>query len=202
MDELTAKVIKAMDKALGDNVAPCYSELEKVAHSLGAQLCNGASRWAFVFKARRIVYKFPRWEGTDTDYCEIEMRNYELGKEYHIERCLLPVTFAGRTEAGIPLYIQPMYTTSHDGMGYGQLEHMQRKLHDLHNATIIRNIMNGCWSSPTRLWIERATQIYGKAFMKSFQEWTRVGKVNDLHSGNVGYLGKMPIIIDYAGYNG
>lgn len=201
MDELTRKVVAEMDKVLRDNRTPCYSQLEPIARKLGASLCNGASRWAFVFKARRIVYKFPRWEEVDEDYCATEVKSYELGKQYGIERCLLPITFMGETASGIPLYIQPMYTTSQDALGYEKARYWEGKLHGLHNAPIVRKVQHGCYSAPQKLWLERAIQIYGKAFMRSFQKWSQEGQVNDLHSGNVGYLNKQPIIIDYAGFH-
>lgn len=202
MDELTLKIIKELDRGLCGNSSPSYSQLEPIARKLGASLCNGASRWAFVFKARQIVYKFPRWESVDRDYCAIEVENYELGKQYGIERCLLPIAYVGETECGIPLYSQPMYTTSQEALDYNKSRYWEGKLHGLHNAPIVRKVQRGCYSSPQKLWFERAIQIYGKAFMRSFQKWSQEGHVNDLHSGNVGYLNKQPIIIDYAGYHG
>lgn len=202
MEELTRRVLTAMNKELGDNKLPTYSELERVAEEIGATLHNGASRWAFVFKKHGVVYKFPRWSEVEDDYCELEVRNYELGKKYHIEKCLLPITKVGETKSGIPIYLQPMYTTSHDGLERHRRKTWERKLGKSYNSPIVRKIRHGCYSSPHDFWVARATQIYGKAFMRSFQKWSKEGKVNDLHSGNVGYLGKQPIIIDYAGYHG
>ena len=203
MEELTRRVLTAMNDHLScDDREPSYSELERIACDLGAELHNGASRWAFVFKKHNLVYKFPRWSEVEEDYCELEMRNYELGKKYRIERCLLPISLVGRTESGIPIYLQPMYTSSQDGMERNRRKQMERKMGKIYNAPIVRKICRGCYSSPHDTWVARATQIYGKAFMRSFQAWSKEGKVNDLHSGNVGYLGKQPIIIDYAGYHG
>ena len=203
MDKLTAKVLSTMNEMLSvDNRCPEFDELDKIAQHLGANLCSGATRWAFVFPCYKVVFKFPKWDETDDDYCELELRNYNLGKKYGIERCLLPIEKVGETDSGIPVYVQPMYTTSHEDLPYGVRRRWERKLHGLHQAEIIRKIENGCHYCPTRLWVERATQIYGKAFMKSFQKWSKEGRVNDLHSSNIGYLRKQPIIIDYAGYHG
>lgn len=205
MDKTLAyKVIDALNKYLNEeNVQPFHSELEPIAERLGAKLRSGATRWAFVFEKHQMVIKFPRYEDTDEDYCELELENYIKARdEYKVERCLLPIEYVDETASGIPIYIQPMYSFSHEGMDYGTSERWVRKLHGLHRAEIVRKVERGCLYSPPRLWVERAIQIYGKAFMRSFEQWSKDCKVDDLHSSNVGYLGKQPIIIDYAGYHG
>lgn len=199
--ELAIKVIRALNEA-GVGRKPCSSQLHPIAEKLGAKLQSGATRWAFVFVKHQLVVKFPKYDETDEDYCEIEMRNYNRAKEYHIEKCLLPVEYAGTTESDIPIYIQPMYTTSLDRLDYAVQHKWQEKAKKLHRSPIVSKVRSGCHYAPNQLWIERAIQIYGKRFMKSFQQWSHACEVNDLHSSNVGFLRKQPIIIDYAGYHG
>ena len=62
------------------------------------------------------------------------------------------------------------------------------------------NAYDGCRISNE--WYARAYQIYGKQFMRKFERFTRDKRIGDLHDSNVGYLGKMPIILDFAGYHG
>lgn len=200
--ELAMRVIEALNgfsKTVND---PNSDDLRPIAEQLGAKLRNGATRWAFVFEKHQTVIKFPKYNETDEDYCELELENYNHAKEYRVERCLLPIEYIGTTASGIPIYIQPMYTTSQDQLDYNIVKKWERKCESLRRSPIIRKVKNGCLYSPPSLWVTRAVQIYGKAFMKSFQVWSRKYGVNDLHSGNVGYLGKQPIIIDYAGYHG
>lgn len=199
-ERLARRVLDELEEL--DEYSPSYGSLERIAKKLGAELHNGASRWAFVFKEHRIVFKFPRFESTDCDYCEIELKNYNSAKEFRVERVLLPVEFVGETTCGLSVYYQPMYTKSQGDMRYEEIRNLERKMGQLPHSPIIRKIREGMYSAPERIWIARATQIYGKAFMKSFEAWSRKCQVNDLHSGNVGWLGKMPIIIDYAGYHG
>lgn len=198
---LAVKVIEAINHA-GLDRTPCSSELCPIAEQLGARLSSGCTRWAFVFEKHQMVVKLPKYDETSEDYCEIEVANYNRAKEFRIEKCLLPIEYVGTTNDGIPVYIQPMYTTSHDRLDYAIQQKWAEKSKKLHRSPIVNKVRSGCYYSPTHLWVERAIQIYGKAFMKSFQRWSHECKVNDLHSSNIGYLRKQPIIIDYAGYHG
>lgn len=199
---LADAILRELNKLGDDHKEYYYSELDSIAIKLGAELHNGASRWAFVFKKQKIVFKFPRYSSVNQDYCEVEVNNYRLAQKYNIERCLLPIEYVGTTDSGVALYYQPMFDRPQGAMSYREQERMEHKLGGLHNAPIIRKIRRGCLDTPERLWIERATQIYGKRFMREFEKWTHEAKVNDLHNANVGWLGKQPIIIDYAGYHG
>lgn len=200
--ELAYKVIEALNNFSKTVITPDGDDLRPIAEKLGAKLRSGATRWAFVFEKHQTVIKFPKWDEVDDDYCELELINYNHAKEYRVEKCLLPIELIGKTESGIPIYIQPMYTTSQDRLDYDTQKKWERKCENLRRSPVIRKVKDGCLYAPPNLWVTRAVQIYGKAFMKSFQTWSRTYEVNDLHSGNVGYLGKQPVIIDYAGYHG
>lgn len=200
--ELAYKVIEALNNFSKTVTSPDDDDLRPIAEKLGAKLRSGATRWAFVFEKHQTVIKFPKWDEVDDDYCELELINYNHAKEYRVEKCLLPIELVGSTQSGIPIYVQPMYSTSQDRLDYNIQKKWERKADNLRRSPIIRKIKDGCLYSPPTLWVIRATQIYGKAFMKSFQQWSKAYNVNDLHSSNVGYLGKQPIIIDYAGYHG
>lgn len=202
--ELAIKVMRALEEAkVGYD--PDSDDLRPIAEQLGAILSHGCTRWAFVFTKHQTVVKIPKFDETDDDYCLLELENYNKAKEYRVEKCLLPIEFVGSVDCGdhdLPVYIQPMYTTSHDSTPYDIRQKWAEKVKTLHNKPIMAKVEHGCLYRPPHLWLERAVQIYGKRFMREFQKWTRDCKVNDLHSGNVGWLGKQPIIIDYAGYHG
>lgn len=198
---LALQVIQLMNEMITNNDDPVSSnDLSPIAKKLGAKLAWGATRWAFVFERQGIVVKFPRYEETETDYCEIEYDHYLAAKNYGVERCLLPIQPAGTTESGIPVYVQPMYSFAQSAIPPVIARQWESKMKNLRKAPVMQKIERGCYEAPTGFWLKRATQIYGKAFMRSFEKWTHECAINDLHSSNVGYLGKQPIIIDYAGY--
>ena len=200
MLDLNQRVLQALNSLTTDE--PGMSELAPIVNRLGGELQYGATRWAIVFPKQRTVYKFARLCSVQTDYCELELKNYNLAKEYGVERCLLPIEFIGEITCGLRIYRQPMYLYSLQEMPNAHRRTMTAKYDKTMKWSMVTRIRRGCHDAPHDQWIARATQIYGKSFMRSFQKWTHEARVNDLHTSNIGFLGKQPIIIDYAGYHG
>ena len=175
-----------------------YEIVGRITKKLNCQFHSGVTRYALVFPKERLVFKFC-YSGRK-DYCVQEFQNYQIAKTYRVERCLLPVELAFEID-GIKVFCQPMYTKCVGDMSNDEYDIVDRKIQHVPHK-IYRKVRQGCYSAPPENWTKRAIQIYGKAFMKSFQLWTHDCCVDDLHSGNVGWLGKQPIIIDYAGYDG
>ena len=200
MLDLNQRVLQALNSLT--TTQPNRDELTPIANRLGGELHHGATRWAIVFPKQRMVYKFDRLCREQTSYCELELQNYNLAKKYGVERCLLPIEFVGEVACGLRIYRQPMYLYSLSDMPDRCRKDMIIKYDKTVKWSMISRIRHGCYDAPVERWVARATQIYGKAFMRSFQKWTHEARVNDLHSSNIGFLGKQPIIIDYAGYHG
>ena len=201
MTEFERKVFNTLNDHI--YLTECSSDdLDEVCRILDCTLHSGATRWALVFPKHKIVFKFPKYNETSRDYCAMELKNYELGKKFGIEKCLLPISYIGTLECDIPIYVQPMYTVSVSDTDYRVSRSYEEKCEKLRGSVVFRKICRGIYDTPPRVWVARATQIYGKKFMRKFEQWSHAGKVNDLHSSNVGWLRKQPIIIDYAGYQG
>jgi hypothetical protein len=195
-EALVAEIIKVM----GD--APIWfgsHRFEEMAEELNCLTSNGATRRVFIFPKLGIVIKFPY---SEYDYCKQEVDFYESAKEYGVEKLLLPIEKVGVTKGGIPLYIQPIYKYTVEEMEWDKKDKVRKRTRKTRNHKIIRKIARGCYYSPDSEWVTRATQLYGKKFMLSFENWTKAHRVNDLHDQNVGYIGNFrPVLIDYAGYN-
>lgn len=195
--EVVVKVIEAMGRITQYNFDD--DDLYNVAQKLGCKFANGATRMTLIFPELGKVIKFPYGAH---DYCALEVKSYESAVEFRVEKLLLPIEKVGVSRGGIPLYIQPMYELAVCEMGNMDNVRIRRLTSKTINYENIKRIERGCYYIPQREWIVRATQLYGKKFMRAFEEWTRKFKVNDLHGGNVGYLkGYRPVLIDYAGYN-
>lgn len=172
--------------------------IEQLAQKYHAKYCSGVTRRAVVFPETRTVYKFPYYEETEHDYCAIELEKYLSAKKLGIDKILLPIERVGEIDETHAVYVQPMYTVNcydSDGCFYRKKSNVS---HDFG-----RKVVRSCYDTDLDLtWTRRAIQIYGKRFMKIFEKWTIEENVNDLHGANIGYLKRMPIICDYAGYFG
>lgn len=196
--DLADKVIASLN-AVCVNRSPDNDDLWECAERLNCGYDWGATRGAFIFRQEKIVFKFPRFTSTRTDYCQIELENYNSAKEYGVERILLPVYHMGTTNHGIPVYLQPMFSYSEGDTSHKVRSQNRERVKQIHRS-FIDKVRYNCYWAPPRPWTARAIQIYGKSFMRKFEKWTVARRINDLHSGNVGYLGRRPIIIDYAGF--
>lgn len=65
-----------------------------------------------------------------------------------------------------------------------------------------KKINGGMHYGTHEYWIARVTQLYGKKFMRSLEDWISQYEINDLHMGNIGMLNGVPVLLDYAGYRG
>lgn len=195
-ETLVAKVLEVM----GD--APVYFDyfrFEEMGKELKCDVGSGATRRVFIFPKLGVVIKFPC---DNHDYCAQEVAFYESAKSYGVEKMLLPIEKVGVTKSGIPLYIQPIYRTTVEEMDWRKRDKIWQRTKSTSKISTLKAVSRGCYYSPNREWLARAIQIYGKKFMRSFEQWTRVHRVNDLHTQNIGYIGNYrPVLIDYAGYN-
>lgn len=179
------------------------SDILKAMSLCEAKLGEGATRFCVVFNNWDYVIKIPRLGNVKYNYCDRELSNYELAKKYRVERICLPIELYGEAESGIPLYIQPKYTTSSNNLSERKKGIVQKKINKLTTKPIFNKIRSSCFDGYriNSLWLARVTQLYGKKFMLSFEKWLEEAKINDLHEENTGYLDNKPIILDYAGYH-
>lgn len=183
----------------------CYDAdaLYRFCRNLGLEMHHGASRCAVLFPKENKVIKIPRMDCNKVNYCDIEAHNYEVAKQYRVEKVLLPLEFLTETKAGCLFYVQPMYSYAQCEMKRDDHFTLERRLHGLQNKPIVDKVRRGCIDrSISRHWMARMVQLYGKKFARSFEAWTKECRVNDLHTSNIGWLNGRPIILDYAGFHG
>lgn len=195
-EEIIEKVLKEANKVPAHKIDSDY--IHEIAVQLGCQANYGATRLVLIFPKYGWVIKMPYGRH---DYCAQEVQSYRTAVEYGVEKLLLPIEKVGVTAHGIPLYIQPMYRTSVNDMNRHDCNKIQQLCQKTTCRYTIAKIRQGCYCSPESNWVSRATQLYGKKFMRSFEKWTKEFRVNDLHNANIGYInGYRPVLVDYAGY--
>lgn len=195
-DELVAKVLKEIDNTPKHKFN--YDYLYEVAKRLDCEANSGATRLVLIFPKQGWVIKIPYGRH---DYCAQEVESYRTAVKYGVERLLLSIEKVGETAHGIPLYIQPMYKITVNDMNRRDQDKIRQLCKKTTNYHTIAEIRRSCYCGPESNWVARATQLYGKKFMRSFEKWTREFRVNDLHNANIGYIkGYRPVLVDYAGF--
>lgn len=201
------KILEALFEALEN----CPAEDEDIGDTLNQfildkpdwNIASGETRYALVSPKCDSVIKIPRYGYSNEDYCAAELRNYESAKQYRVERLLLPIELIYTTTSGIKIYKQVKYSFSTAEAGRKYKKYLIAR-NTPSDKPIVDTIRRNCHDGNriNERWMARVLQLYGKKFCRSFEQWSRANKVNDLHDYNTGWLNDKPIILDYAGYRG
>ena len=187
-----------VDKQIG------YDDLWEFCRSHGLELSSGETRYCIISKDWDFVLKISRFDNVRDDYNAIEFANYENACKLGIEKIFLKMWKFGTLDCSLDIYAQVRYSFAHSNIDNKKERKMRKQTDKIRSCKVFRksheNVYDGYRISND--WYARAYQIYGKQFMRKFERFTRDNRIGDLHSSNVGYLGKMPIILDFAGYHG
>ena len=188
-----------------DNNPECmYEELvEEMAEKVDKDVyfSCGETRFVLCHPKWDKVIKMNRFDNVSRDYNALELDHYEKAIEWGIDRIFLPIEQV-LTVCGYDIYVQTKYTTSVCDQRYKDSRKIAEQVNELYSQRICNKAYNRMYDAGRidRVWHARAYQIYGKQFMKTLEKFTRELHIGDLHRHNIGYLGKQPIILDYAGY--
>lgn len=205
MKSLMDELFELLDNC-DPNSRVIYDRLDEFvdAHSDKVAFSSGETRMVVVFKHEDFVLKIPRYGYCQEDYCLAEMRAYESGKKYRIEKILLPIELYHHTHSGIDIYKQVKYSFVTGDMDIHDYSDYLRRRNNPRNAEIVGKVRCNCYDGHriSRDWMARVIQLYGKKFARSFENWVNENQVNDLHNYNTGWLNNKPVLVDYAGYRG
>lgn len=140
----------------------------------------------------------------DNDYCAFEASNYEEARAMGIEAILLPTTKIAEIGNGDFIYSQPRYTCDFAALPRDERNRLDKVTKKVIAGRVYGRSMSHCYDKHRihYIWYARAYQMYGKKFMRQFEDWTNRFKIGDLHNHNVGFLNGKPILLDYAGFYG
>ena len=187
-----------VDKQIG------YDDLWEFCRSHGLEMFSGETRYCIASKDWDFVLKISRFDNVRDDYNAIEFANYENACKLGIEKIFLKMWKFGTLDCGLDIYAQVRYSFAHSGIDNNKERKMRKQTDKIRSCKIYRKSHENAYDGYriSNEWYARAYQIYGKQFMRKFERFTRDKRIGDLHDSNVGYLGKMPIILDFAGYHG
>jgi hypothetical protein len=185
----------------------CEDEFEEWANDHFPELhfSFGATRFVIWDDSWRSVLKMNLSnEYNEVDYCQLEVSNYQEACEMGIEKILLETRKLAEIGNGDGIYIQTRYDSDYSRLSTSQKQKLERMTRKIVRCEIFERSKKHCYDNYriSDIWYARAYQLYGKKFMKRFEEWTTTLKIGDLHRNNVGFLNGQPILLDYAGYFG
>ena len=180
-----------------------YDDLWEFCRSHDLEMFSGETRYCIASKDWDFVLKISRFDNVRDDYNAIEFANYENACKLGIEKIFLKMWKFGTLDCGLDIYAQVRYSFAHSGIDNKKERKMRKQTDKIRSCKIYRKSHEHAYDGYriSNEWYARAYQIYGKQFMRKFERFTRDKRIGDLHTSNVGYLGKMPIILDCAGYH-
>lgn len=179
-----------------------WDTIENFADKYDLEFGSGETRWCLYQPHWVEVIKIPRFDNVSDDYGAIEVANYNKACDLGIERIFLPTRQITVLDSGCPVYVQTKYTCDHYALK--ERKALEKAITNCVQHKVCEKARHGMYQGHRidRNWFARAYQIYGKRFMLALEDFTKEHYIGDLHQHNLGWLGKQPIILDYAGYHG
>lgn len=143
-----------------------------------------------------------KWEGSDNydDYCYCEALITDEARKAGV------ANFIAQTEIydealvdfqTIPIYVSERAEESFD---CAKSSKKTKRMTKDEKETITNTVYSHNSSIPIQ-WCFEAVEYYGINMVDSFLNFVDEHRLNDFHSGNLGYIEGRPIIIDYSGFN-
>lgn len=142
-------------------------------------------------------YECCYFTGADTDngwdYCEAEANKYERAEEEGLAQCFVKTKKIGDID-GYPIYTQELADI------YKSIDYQSS-----HTEEDSRQVSSICNSNNFYMfnieWLSDAFHYYGEKMFHKLLEFIRTVGINDLHDGNIGYIGNRPVLVDYSSFD-
>lgn len=133
-------------------------------------------------------------EDENWNYCETERIIAWVAKDYKISRCFVKNNYIGDVDHH-PIYIQRRVCTY--SLSSPPPYKKTKSYKEISQSFCDSHYFN-CFNP---IWLSDFMEYYGKQSFYSFMEFIEDECINDLHSGNIGYIGNKPVVFDYAGWH-
>lgn len=129
----------------------------------------------------------------DWDYCDLECGIYEEAVKVGLEAYFAKSEYIGEVN-GYPIYRQELVCPfDHDRQSHSRSEEDRQRASKTCDRLEV-TCFNACW-------IADFLDCYGEDEFKKLGDFLNKLDIRDLHSGNIGYMGAYPVLLDYSDYN-
>lgn len=125
------------------------------------------------------------------DYCLAEVNRYREAKEMGVENLFLEMKEIDNID-GYSIYYQEYATPFLEGVSSSN-EDQREKARDMCTE-------KGVGRSISQEWLGDIINVYSINTLNNFLTFIKDFNIGDLHSGNIGYQGDHPVVIDYGDY--
>lgn len=131
------------------------------------------------------------------DYCFTEMLYYNIAKKNRVAEILAKTRYIGKIQE-YPIYTQQKVETYYSRYKC-KIDISNSKETKIKEKTIYSKCSKKNIDIFNIKWIMDVFDYYGENKFDKIIDF--VNELQDLHNGNIGYIGNRPIILDYAGWN-
>lgn len=139
---------------------------------------------------------------TGWNYCAVEYNIYKAAEAEGLSACFAAVDVL-ETNLKYPVYMQekaiPFDDYYYDEESNHYSEDESKYTDEQFNSTKEKCRENKIYDFNT-LWLTDFIQYYGVDMFAKFSQFIQKKSINDLHNGNIGYIGNRPVLIDYSGW--
>lgn len=165
---------------------------------------SGASKGVLIFENLGFVIKIPftssaeeSFYGADCDqewnYCQAEENRYLDAIDEGVSDCFAETRYIGEID-GYPIYAQKYaYIYSQNEEGSYSTREQSEKVEELCNKNGYK-----CFNS---YWLSDLFNYFGEQVFYKFLAFLNDYNIYDLHTGNYGYIGAKPVLVDYSSWN-
>lgn len=148
-------------------------------------------------EANNWVFKIP-FKSCKYNYCQIEADIYEMACAENINEFFAPCYFLEKYD-DVDIYVMMRADTSYNELYsdlYGRLSDEGRSDEEVEDIMVeVEEDESGYVE-----WLFPYYMNYDK--FETFTDFLENANINDLHSGNIGYINGRIVLIDYSGYRG
>lgn len=168
---------------------------------------RGATRGAIVPRDENFVIKFDL--DFFDDFCNTEFKNYQAAKEEELEEFFAEIKPLGEfniLNVHMKCFVQTKAEEIYEDTAEAQLPFISPddfEDEDEYYQALYDRDECVCDMNPDRLpygWADRVIDEYGYDEYERLVHFLNEHDINDIHAGNVGFIGRRCIIFDYAGF--
>lgn len=129
------------------------------------------------------------------DYCFTELMMFREAQKKSVDSIFCKTKLLGIVNDH-PIYIQEKATVFTEKYGEKYSDERTREI-----EKYCSNHMLLGKAVPNWIWIADAFEYYGKKKFNKLMSFINGEGIQDLHNGNIGYIGKKPVLIDFSDFN-